>query len=339
VDRRAWCAASEADPLATFFATPDWSDILVASFAAFRSRPFLFSFGSGARVVVPAIEVRRAGSRVSALHSMPFGTYGGLVGGSTLAPLEREAILGALVRETWPRYQTTVFSNPLGGADSLGERALARDHVYAPDLAGGYDAWWGALDARTRYHIRKAERHGVEVRTVMDAEDFDAFHRLYDFSARAWEPVARFGLRFFRAVWHADPARVRLFTAHLQGEIVAGILVFQHNAQVTPFLSATLPGARALAPTNLLYARLIESCCREGRTSFSFLGSGGKPGVERFKRSMGGIRREFRYVDHRSPLFGLVHNPALDAARRAGRRVRRVVARKEHDLLDAEGWT
>lgn len=320
VDRRLWWQLCERDPDATFFACPEWSDILVESFSAFHARPYLFAFAGGANVVVPAVEVRRARGHLSALHSMPFGTYGGLVGDAALTHDAAPHMLRHLVTDGWSRYHTTVFQNPLGSA--LPE-SLARnvDHVYAPDLSRGYDAWWTGLDERTRYHIKKSARRGVSVDRSFTEPAFDSFARLYERSARAWNPPAHFGPRFFRAAWERRSSRIQLWTARFEGRVVAGVLAFQWGRQVTPFLSAIAPDARRLAPTNLIYDRIIAASAAEDATSLSFLGSGQKRSVERFKASMGGTKRSFRHVNVEGPAYRFVRNPLLGRVRRMGARI------------------
>ncbi len=325
VDVRAWWAACEGDPAATFFGTPDWCQILVEAFPAFRPQPHLFTFGDGRRVVVPAIEVKRALGRLSALHSMPFGTYGGPIGLPSEDPAEVSAILEHVHVGGWPRFQTTMFPNPLG-PDRLGQVSNGEDFVYAPDLTGGFEAWWQGLAPRTRYHVRKAETRGIVVESVMDAEDFEAFYRLYRASSRAWSSAPHYGRHFFRAVWNANSPRIQLWTARLGPRVVAGVLVFRFGRHVTPFLSAVAPDARVLAPTNLIYTRLIADAAATRGRQISFLGSGGRPGVERFKRSMGGVRHDFRFVNLTGPAYALVRNRVVASVRRSvGRSVRRSV--------------
>jgi CelD/BcsL family acetyltransferase involved in cellulose biosynthesis len=334
VDRRAWWGACEADPGATFFATPEWCDVLVRAFPAFRPRPTLFTFGSTERVVVPAIEVRRAFGRLHAIHSMPFGTYGGLVGADPGDPNVTGAILDHLVAGGWSRFQTTVYPNPLSPRADLDGHATHNDRVLAPDLDQGFDAWWQGLDARTRYHVRKAENRGVTVRSEMDVEDYDAFYHLYQLSSAGWD-AGRFGRRFFEAIWDLNSPRIELWSAHAGGRLVAGVLAFRWNRQVTPFLSALDTDARILAPTNLLYTRMIERYAASGDTRFSFLGSGGKRSVERFKRSMGGHAQPFGFVKVEGPAHPFVRNRLIAGVRRGAiGTARRVIHRRPPTLLD-----
>ena len=303
-----WWSTCEADPGATFFATPEWSDILTSSFDHFCSKPFLFSFGHGIKRVIPAIEVKRWGGHLTAVHSMPFGTYGGIVGPPLHTVDEVDTILRFVTGGTRRRFQTTICPNPL--SDSIPDMLVTgKGHVHAPDLAGGWEAWWQGLDAKTRYSVRKAERRGVEVRSDMDPVTYETFYNLHTRLARHWDKPNPFGERFFQSMWQMQSPRIQLWTAHKQGRMLAGVLVFRFQKQAVTFLSFVSPQARALAPKNLIYTRLIQRACEEGWTQLSFLGSGGKEGIERFKQSMGGRRREFRFVNVRTPLYRFAGHP------------------------------
>lgn len=327
MERRAWWQCCESDPAATFFSTPDWCDVLVAAFPAFRPHPYLFSFGSGMRCVLPSVQVHRT-LGLTALHSMPFGTYGGVIGASFLEPTDQDSLLSHTGLGAWSRFQTTVVPNPLAPRALPPALANAEGLVHAPDLSLGYDAWWRGLDARTRYHVRKAERRGVTVHQRMSAADFEAFLRLHAEASSTWYPPAHFGTSFFRALWRHRSERVQLWSARLDERMIAGVLVLRFGTQITPFLSAVTPSQRTLAPTNLIYDRLLAACCQEGRTCVNFLGSGGKPGVERFKASMGGRPTRFPYLDARGPVYPLVRNPLVTGARHLGRLSRLLVQRE-----------
>lgn len=291
----------------------------MASFRPFRAHPFLFSFGSGMRCVLPAIEVQRALGRLTALHSMPFGTYGGVIGGVFLDATDQESLLSHTGLGAWSRFQTTIVPNPVAPQTLPLRLTNASGLVHAPDVREGYDAWWQSLDGRTRYHVRKAERRGVTVRAGLSAADYETFERIHTAASSTWYPPPHFGRGFFRALWRYRSERVELWSAWLDDRMIAGVLVLRFGGQVTPFLSAVDPSHRTIAPTNLIYARLLATCCAKGHTSVNFLGSGGKPGVERFKASMGGVATRFDYLDARGPVYPLVRNPLVTGARHVAR--------------------
>ncbi len=314
-----WWQLCEDDPDASFFATPDWAAILTASFSRFRLNPILFQFDDLRKCVVPAIEVRRLRGCVRTLHSMPFGTYGGVVSPDRFDTNETRGVLDAI---SGTRYaHTTIHPNPLGEPLPAAE-ATGVAHVHAPDLSCGWEAWWLGLDPKARYSIRKARKRGVEIRRRMDDATFDTFHDHYTRLAKSWGTPSPFCRRFFRAVWELRSRRVLLWTAHCDGRMLAGVLAFVFGKHVTPFISFTRPDARPLAPTNLLYADMIQWACDEGLTYFNFLGSGDYRGVREFKRAMGGVEHEFHYVEACGPVFGLVRKP-VRRLKHAGHRLLR----------------
>ncbi len=316
-----WWGICESDPEATFFATPLWTSLLTEAFSCFQSKPFSFSFDGRACCLVPAIEVRRLCGRTTALHSMPFGTYGGLVGRSNLGPDEVNVVLRILTRGVPKRFQTTVYPNPLG---SPLPQAFTTDssRVHAPDLSDGWDSWWRGLDEKTRYHTEKAQRRGVEIRSRLDADALETFYNHYARTARSWPTGKLFGPRFFRAVWRYRSSGIELWTAHREGVMMAGLLVFRFRSQAAVFLSFVRPETRPLAPQNLIYSRLIRHACDSRCTYLNFLGSNGSLGVESFKQSIGGKIREFRYVNMRSPLYRLVSDPISRMRNRSDQLIR-----------------
>lgn len=297
----------EADPGATFFSTPDWCRILVSAFSRFRPMPYLFIRDGRARCLVPAVEVRRVGGRLCALHSMPFGTYGGIVGCGGLEDEEVDAVLAHVLRSDRRRFQTTVYPNPLG-PPLPGDVSDAAGVVYAPDLTNGFEGWCERIDGRVQYHARKAQRRGVVVETGMNAERFETFARHYLGLSRFRSEY--FGAPFFRALWTCRSARIDLWSAHRSGKMLAAILTVRFQRQLATFLSIVTREGRRLGAKHLIYLHLVERACDQGSTAVNFLGSGGHQGVAAFKESLGCRRRPFGYVNRRRPLARWVIDPA-----------------------------
>lgn len=338
VARRDWWDACEADPAATFFATPDWAEILTSAFRSFYSHPFLFSFPDGGRCLSPAIEVRRLRGRLAALHSMPFGTYGGIVGPARPGGDAREAAAAFLAEESRRRFQTSIYPNPL----APGLPAPLTTHagtVHAVDLTRGWEAWWSGLDPKVRYSMRKARRRGVEVRSAMDAAAFADFYERFARVARAWTISTPFDRRFFASVWAHRSPRMQLWTAYRAGRVVAGMLVFRFQRQASVFLSFIADEERPHAAKHAIYTELVRDACEAGYARLNLLGSGGNPRVESFKRSVGGRACAYRYLHRRV----LAHRVAAEPVRWVRRRGRYLLhlARPEPalELEDGVGAT
>ncbi len=320
--RAEWWGVCEADPNASFFATPDWADILTASFRRFHARPIVFDGDSGAAGLIPAIEVRRGGSRLSSLHAMPFGTYGGILHRGPVDARARDAAIEFFLAHDGPSLQRTLYPNPLG--DPLPATLTTHSaYVHAIDLARGWEHWWDHLDQSTRHEVRNPERRGVDVRSDMNAEAFETFSRHYAREARARRGAFDVSDRFLASVWETRSPRIQLWTAHKDAHMIAGVLVFRFQAHMTPFLSFVHSDYRALSPSRLLYGRMIARACEQGVTGFNFLGSGGNSGVEYFKCSMGARRVDFGYVNAAGAMHSFIHHGVVSWARKGARELRR----------------
>jgi CelD/BcsL family acetyltransferase involved in cellulose biosynthesis len=320
--RAEWWSVCEADPNASFFATPDWADILTTSFRRFHARPLVFDGDAPAACLIPAIEVRRGGRHLSSLHAMPFGTYGGILRRDPIDARARDAAIEFFLTHDGPSLQRTLYPNPLG--DPLPATVTTHSgYVHAIDLSRGWQHWWDHLDQSTRHEVRNPERRGVEVHSDMNAETFETFSRNYAREARARRGAFDVSDRFMASVWEARSPRIELWTAYKDSHMIAGVLVFRFRAHMTPFLSFVHSDYRALSPSRLLYGRMIARACEFGVTGFNFLGSGGNPGVEHFKHSMGARRVDFGYVNAAGALHSFIHHGVVSWARTGAREMRR----------------
>ena len=97
---------------------------------------------------------------------------------------------------------------------------------------GGDEALLAEFDKDTRYAVRRAEREGVEIRTLLDATDDAPVDRLHELvletQQRAGFPMP--SRNRYRLVWHAlgEAGRARIFEAWLGERLLAsGMLVVE----------------------------------------------------------------------------------------------------------------
>lgn len=315
VARSAWWEMCEADPTATFFATPEWAEILSASYPHFRPKALYFDLGADASCLIPAIEVKRVHRQLSSLHSMPFGTYGGALSRGPVAGEQRDAAHRYFLHGGGPYLQRTLFPNPLGHA--LNPALVTHTgHVHSVDFSHGWQAWWDSLTKDTRYEFNKAERRGIDVRLETEAAGFETFFAHHAREAAGRDGVAVFPARFYRSLWEMRSPRIQLWTAYKKEKMIAGVLVFRFQTHMTPFLSFVLYESRSDAPSHIIYSRMYRRAIDDGVTSFNFLGSRGISSIEQFKLSMGARVWEFGYASVTGPLYGLVHHPLVPWIRR-----------------------
>ncbi len=197
------------------------------------------------------------------------------------------------------------------------------------DLTPNEEVILAAMKQKTRYNIRLAARKGVAVRAGT-AGDLPTFHHLLQITGRR----DRFGthsLDYFRAAFELfAPDRVALLLAEVQGDPIAGLMVFVHGDTAYYLFGASSNAHRKKMPTYLLQWEAMRWAKTRGCQRYDLWGipdadeetleaeftvrskdSPGLWGVYRFKRGFGG--RVTRAIG----AFDFVYNRPLYRAYRA----------------------
>lgn len=316
----------DSDPGATALQTPEY-------FAAVREvtggddASTLYELEDGRRIVLPLIR-RRSVPGTCVLADYP----GGMGHGSALASgglrcsdvrtlIEDLRGRGALsIRIGGGHHTLDQWSAGLAAAGAV---EVPRS-VHVIDLAHGWEAHLrDRVDKSVRYHLRRAERRGVSVELDTTGRLVPVFHSIY----RAWvdrwacesglpRPLARhMALRQepfakFATVAAALGSRCRTFIAWHEGVPVAGCITLLHGDHAIGWRSYSIKEYAAPVSANtLVQARAIEDAAAYGCHVFDLGQTGGVPGLEAYKRSLGGTPR--RVVDLR------VERRAISRARHA----------------------
>lgn len=196
---------------------------------------------------------------------------------------EGQAVTAALQRRGWrPSAEQVQFRNT----------ALV-------DLRPPEDGLLAAMKPKWRYNIRLAERRGVEVRSGGVA-DLDCFYRLYvQTGARDGFLVRPFG--YYERTWRtflqpadADAPWAALLLATVDGEVVAGLMLFCFASTAWYLYGASSDRHRQLMPNHLLQWEAMRLAQRLGCTTYDLWGapdvldeSDPLWGVWRFKEGFG----------------------------------------------------
>ena len=163
------------------------------------------------------------------------------------------------------------------------------------DLAGESDQLLAQMKGKWRYNIRLAERKGVEVRSG-STSDLTTFYRMYAQTAGRDGFLIR-PQAYYRDVWSRFLAagRAELLLAEVNGESVAGLILFIFGQKAWYMYGASTGQHRQLMPNHLLQWRAMTRARRLGCHSYDMWGapdrfdeSDGMWGVYRFKRGFGG---------------------------------------------------
>jgi lipid II:glycine glycyltransferase (peptidoglycan interpeptide bridge formation enzyme) len=228
---------------------------------------------------------------------------------AVLARLEYEArVAGAIfvkidpdVRGDTESGQAVTATLTRRGWRPSAEQIQYRNTVIS-DLTSGEDELLAAMKPKWRYNIRLAERRGVLVRdgTVADLPTFYAMYA--ETGSRDGFLVRPFA--YYRAVWErfwADPSGTghgglgHLFLAEVEGQAVAGLILFRFGPTAWYFYGASTSRARELMPNHALQWAAMRWAKAVGCVRYDWWGAPNELdesdpmwGVFRFKQGFGG---------------------------------------------------
>jgi lipid II:glycine glycyltransferase (peptidoglycan interpeptide bridge formation enzyme) len=197
------------------------------------------------------------------------------------------------------------------------------------DLRDGPEALRSGLKRSARRNLRLAEKAGLEVTRVADAEHLRAYYGLFELSIERWAGSSREPLALAR--WRAmrrDPLaklttiaehlgdRFRLYLAWLDGEPIAGSIVLAGNSAHITRGAMDRDRAHETRAVTLVDWLAIEDAVHAGCPSFHFGESGTSAGLAQFKESFGA--RPVPYADVRVERMPITR--ADDALRTAVKR-------------------
>lgn len=167
------------------------------------------------------------------------------------------------------------------------------------DLNRPEAAMLAAMKPKWRYNIRLAARKGVAIRRGTEV-DLESFYRLYATTSRRDGFLIR-PQAYYLDVWRQFPAanRATLLLADIDGEAVAGLILFHFGQTAWYMYGASDDAHRNLMPNHLLQWEAIKTAQSLGCTRYDMWGapdtfdeSDSMWGVYKFKTGFGGVTRQ-----------------------------------------------
>ncbi len=311
-----WSRLVAEDEAATFFHTPQWSDVLTSTLPGFQSAHMSARDGGRLVALLPALSHPRL--QAATLESMAYGTFGGPVTGAGAPANAASELLagfaGAAASIRVGFAQLVDRSGRVGECDLPGFERVD-DVVQVVRLDADYEELRARFRPSARNKIRKAVRAGVVIRRAESEADFLAYHAVLEECSREWSIRPRPGPEFFSALSSLDAETVQMWLAVQDGHVLAGDLNFALHGTVMNWGNVSTDAAKALAPNNLLHANAIERGVLEGHHTYDLGSSGGIAGVRAFKSSFGTVDVPVR----RFALAKSWYRAARKAARRLSR--------------------
>lgn len=174
-------------------------------------------------------------------------------------------------------------------------------HVFRLDISPSEEELLAALNSKTRYNIRLAERKGVLIKEDCQEAELRIFYDiLLETCARDNFLVRSYN--YFLDIWRhlAKNGQAKLFMAEYEGEYIAGTLAFIFGDKTWYSYGASSARHRNTMPNYLLQWKMITWAKNEGCTLYDFRGVPGDVGEDhplygliKFKRGFNGVYTEF----------------------------------------------
>ncbi|OGO40202.1 MAG: hypothetical protein A2Z03_01210 [Chloroflexi bacterium RBG_16_56_8] len=180
------------------------------------------------------------------------------------------------------------------------------------DLTPSEEQLLAAMKPKTRYNIRLAQKRGVHIE-LGTRDDLQLFYHMYaETSARDGFLIRQFA--YYRDAWgmFIEAGRAQMLLAQIDGETVAGLILFVFGDRAWYFYGASRNAHREAMPNHLLQWEAIRWAKAHGCTVYDFWGApdtldenAPMYGVYRFKEGFGA-----KFTQHIGA-YDLVVNPAL----------------------------
>jgi FemAB-related protein (PEP-CTERM system-associated) len=280
-DRACVRAFVEADPDATPFHLPEWSDA-VARGCGHKAHTLLAERAGRVVGLLPLTELR---SRLfgSAFVSTGFGVEGGVLGEGA----------DALADAAWSLARTRGIASVELRGGPVPNGWVRKEGLYfgfARDLPQDEEAILASIPRKQRAEVRRALGSGLEVETGRDAA---THYRVYAESVRnLGTPV--FPLALFEAV--LDGLDADILTVRREGRPLASVLSLYFRGTVYPYWGGGTHEARAARANELMYFALMRHAAARGSTRFDFGRSKAGTGAFAFKKNWGFEPRPLVYA-------------------------------------------
>lgn len=276
---------------ATFFATPEWAEILNKTFG-YKIATKLFILDDGTKILLPLMKIGKHQRFFSQYLSVPFHNYGGLFSERTLKEDEINLIIKKL-KGVWPIDITIVphpFSNnklsTIYEADQYSTQIL--------NLTDGFKKFWQIYHDNDQIRkSKKAEKAGIRITNDNSVRAFKDYYKMYLNSVRRWGLESPQPFELYKNICKFAQNKIKLWLALKDNKIIAGIILGYFNKMVIYWGGAYYSEYGIYRPNNLLHVEVIKHACDNGYEFYDFLPSGGITGVEKFKQSFGAKKINF----------------------------------------------
>ncbi len=291
----------------SMFQTQRWSEILESVIPGAKPYHRQLRFSDGKEAVLPLIALPKKFG-VYKLESLPWGTYGGLIGEEPFTIDHLNAAASSLLSLRYPVCNITLSPDSCKGIAN-NNKNMREAHTHLLDLEQGFDhIWSNQVKPRERAKIRNSQKKGVVISWANDCSAVDAMKQLYESAVMRWEGVETIPLNLFDALLDMAPEEGRIWLARYEDKTIAADVVLYGKGEAQYFAGARDPEYSNINAPVFLISEIIKDACLCGYKNFNFGASSGLEGVQRFKESLGGKETTyFKVIYHHRLLTKLAY--------------------------------
>jgi|GEM_PF-6561119 hypothetical protein len=289
----------------SFYQTPQWSEILTRVLPDCTPEHRYFTFSDGSEAILPLFASKKLlFTRKS--DSLPWNTYGGLIGDAAISIHHLYAAARHLVSLRKPVFD--VILNPFDPLNLVHCKSYPSFRIFKNTtrilpLDRPFERIWEErFHKGTRRDIRQTRNKGVITRWNNRPDGVETIKRLYRHACDEWQGTSTYPLSFFDALTEVPGDLVRIWIAEHDHRPVAGAVVAYGKGEVQYMAAARDSGVSKINASKLLLSDIIEDAGERGFASLNFGASAGLKGVDHLKEVFGGEETAYLKIRFLHPL-------------------------------------
>lgn len=259
----------ETSDRATIYHTPEWRDVLQATYGY---EPVYLGYFAGDRLsaVLPLMFVKSwlTGHR---LVSLPFSNTCGPIGGDE----DRRALIEEALKLYGQRRAGALEIRTRADAATVPDSRFSSVSYFITSIVpleeDAEKVWKRFKDRNVRSEVRQAAKKGVSIRKGENEQDLADFYALFA-ASRLRHGVPPQPFRFFRNLWrHLWPGYLDLFIATHEDHTVGGLITLSLGKTMSAAYIGSDTLHRSHRVHQILFWKAMETGCKRGHTGFDFL--------------------------------------------------------------------
>ena len=299
-----WREACDRCPYATYFHTPEWSNIF-SEYMHGRMHPWprKISFEDGVTVIIPFSRIEYLRGLFKQYVSSPAGTFGGWLSFHELSVGHVKALISSMQKYKNLTWRENPYDPCLRDISIKGATA---DFTQTIDLRRNYNEILLNASRIHRNSFRRAIRYGVSVRIADSEEQWRRHFEGYLASRDRWEKAGSqkstigYSWELFEILYKARSPHCKLWLALYKDTIISSVINFYWNRHAVAWHAGAFEEYFDLRPNHLLYMEIVRDAHEKGFHWFDLNPTGDLSGVGSFKDRLGTQRISSRVLDKSS---------------------------------------